>query len=275
MKPAYLITIPVLAVLSAFAIAAPVTAAAPDGAGPWADSVISFTQGPTKNGGAVPAIRSNPDSALGVAENDTVEGNFVSLGFGGRLTLKFDNPVRTGVLVVEATNPNYPLEKASVEVSANGTDWTLAGSLSQDGQVALPQSVSCARYVRITDISNKDDFADDTADAYDVDGVQAQGTQPCDPPPTPTPSCKPEPQVVISGNGAGSHTTVVQSRTTRTSVSTGSVSKVTTQVKSVVSTGGNKVSHTTGGTVKVTSGAGTSTTSVTTVTGGTTVTVGH
>lgn len=152
-----------------------VFAAAPDGLGPWADTVISSTQGLTKNGLAVPAARSNPSAALGVAENDTVETHFFSLGFGGTITLGFDNGISSGVFVVEATNPGYPDEIASVEVSEDGTTWFPAGNLTRDGSVPLPDGVTCGRFVRVTDTSNPDDFQDGTADGYDVDGVQARG----------------------------------------------------------------------------------------------------
>lgn len=177
----------------------PVNAAAPDGAGPWADAVVTSSQGLMKNGSAVPAPRSNPASAVGVAENDTVDGNFFSLGFGGSITLSFDNPMSNGVIVVEATNPGYPDEKINVELSANGSTWLSAGTITQDGSVSMPDNLTCAKYVRITDISNPADFADDTADAYDVDGVQASQGEPCEvPTPTPTPTTPPS-----NGGGPG------------------------------------------------------------------------
>ncbi|MCX8008611.1 MAG: hypothetical protein N3A54_02810 [Patescibacteria group bacterium] len=163
-----------LFVLVPFVFAGTVVAAPPDGLGPWADSVVSTQQGLRKNGTPVLPIRSNPDSALGVAENNTIEGNFYSLGFGGRIVLQFDNHQSGGVLVVESTNPNYPLEKARVEVSENGATWTTAGTVTQDGEVSVPQGF-CVKYVRITDISDPSDFSDDTADGYDVDGVMLKG----------------------------------------------------------------------------------------------------
>lgn len=167
--------------LSSLAFTAPTFAAAPDGNGPWADSVLSSSQGTMKNGLPVPAARSNPTAALGVAENNTTETNFFSLGFGGNIALGFDNGISSGVIVVEATNPGYPTETAKVEVSENGTTWVLAGNVSQDGQVNKPASISCARYVRVTDTSDPNNFTDATADGYDVDGVQATG-EPCTPP---------------------------------------------------------------------------------------------
>jgi hypothetical protein len=216
---------------------------------------------------------------VGVAEDDTAEGHFVSLGFGGVLTLRFDNPVRTGVLVFEATNPNYPVEKATVSVSADGVNWTSAGNISQDGQVSLPEGITCANYVKITDTSVKEDFAEGSADAYDVDGVKAVGTEPCTnttPAPTPTPTpggCGPDTNVTISGNGAGSVNKVIKNGANSTSVVVGAQSKVKNTVKTKAVTGNNKAKNNTGGGVTVTSKSSTATTTVETVIGGTNVSV--
>lgn len=180
------------ALISMLFFATPVSAAAPDGVGPWADNVISFSQGLMKNGNPVPAARSHTTAAVGVAEDNTVEGNFLSLGFGGKIVLGFINGISSGVIVVEATNPDYPIEKASVEVSENGTTWTLAGMVSQDGSVTKPAGINCAKYVRITDISDPAIMSDPLSDGYDVDGVRANGDR-CRPPHTPTPTRTPTP----------------------------------------------------------------------------------
>lgn len=164
----------------------PAMAAAPDGAGPWADNVVSASQGLTKGGLAVPVVRSDQNSALGVAEDDTAEGHFYSLGFGGSIVLGFDNGISSGVFVVEATGPTLLTESAKVEVSENGTTWVNAGQVTQDGTVSKPDSITCAKYVRLTDISNPSEFPD-SADGYDVDGVKATGDTCVPPTPTPTP----------------------------------------------------------------------------------------
>lgn len=165
-----------------------VYAATPDGSGPWADSVVNFSQGLTKAGGAIDANRSDASQALGVAEQTVSPGTFVSLGFGGSLTLQFDNGISNGVFVVESTNPNYPVEHAQVDLSADGSTWFSAGTVDQTGTVTQPDNLTCAQYVRITDTSNSADFSEDTADAYDVDGVQATEGEACTVvTPTPTP----------------------------------------------------------------------------------------
>ena len=210
-------------------LVSPVHAAAPDGAGPWADTVAASSQGTTKAGLPIGPLRSDPTSTLGVAEDDTVEGHFFSLGFGGTITLGFDNGISSGVMVVEATNPGYPAEKAKVEVSPDGTTWTDAGTITQDGQVNKPETVGCVKFVRLTDVSNIDDFSDSTADAYDVDGVKALG-DPCTPPP-PT-------------GGCSCDCNIKQSNVTNTSV----------VVSSKSNTGNNKASKNTGGNNTITTG---------------------
>lgn len=173
-------------------------AAAPDGAGPWADTVVTSSQGLMKNGSPVPAPRSDATSALGVAENTTVDGTFFSLGFGGSITLSFDNLISNGVIVVEATNPDYPLEQVNIELSSDGASWINAGTIVQDGSVSMPDNLTCAKFVRITDTSNAANFTDDTADAYDVDGVQATDGEPCE---IPTPTQTPTPTNTPSNSG--------------------------------------------------------------------------
>lgn len=226
-------------------------AAAPDGAGPWADSVVTSSQGNTKGGTPVSTVnpaRSNPTSTVGVAEGDTVDSHFFSLGFGGSITLGFDNGISSGTFVVEATNMPYPTEQARVELSADGSTWYTAGVVSQSGSVSMPTALSCAKYARITDVSNPNDFSDNNADGYDVDGVRAEGESCVVVTPTPTPTPTP---------GGGSGCTVVQSNTLG----------VLTVVGTNLNTGNNVVKKTTGGNVKVKTGSATATIT-TSVTGG-------
>lgn len=224
--------------LSVFLFVPPAFAAVPDGVGPWADSVLSSSQGLMKNGSPVPAIRSNPNSALGVAENNTVDGNFFSLGFGGNIALGFENGISSGVIVVEATTPNYPAEKAKIEVSENGTTWVNAGEVTQDGSVNKPAGVNCAKFVRITDISDPTIMPDDVADGYDVDGVKATG-DPCTPPATGGECCC-GPVVVNQSNATNTNTTITSSS----------------------NTGKNTINNTVGGSNTVTTGNASNTTTV-------------
>ena len=144
-----------------------------------ANQVVNYTPGTCKNGTAVPVSRRNPANALGLPQgNDVV--NFVALGFGGSLTLKFnyvifDNPASNDLQVVETSygNPTcaaYP-ERALIEGSLDGVNWIQLGQLCQDGQVDI-NSAGVVQYIRLTDRSAASSFSG-TADGYDVDGVIA------------------------------------------------------------------------------------------------------
>ncbi len=221
-------------VLTVMLFASSANAAAPDGSDPWADSVVlPSSQGLTNENQPVSVTRSDASQALGIAEDTDVDGTFYSLGFGGSITLRFDNGIANGVFVVESTRtepgyPFYPEETAQVEISEDGSpgSWYFAGNVSQDEAVSQPQEVSCAQYVRITDTSVLGNFADyPGADGYDVDGVEAQEGEPCDPPvsPTPTPTSPPSSPPGPAGPpvcSAQTPTTPTLSSVTRTSPTT-------------------------------------------------------
>lgn len=183
-------------------------AAAPDGSGPWADTVVSTSQGLDKSGDSIPAIRSDASQALGVAEETEPDGTFYSLGFGGSITLGFDTPFNSQVIVIETTRTDeyYPKETALVEVSADNVNWITAGTVTQNGEVAFPEDIDCAAYIRITDTSDPSIFQDATADGYDVDGVKTLGEKSCqidtevEPTPSPTPSTTPSSNTTTTNN---------------------------------------------------------------------------
>jgi hypothetical protein len=142
-----------------------------------ANEVISYNAGTRKNGTAVPAARANSANALGLPEG-TNNVNFVALGFGGNIVLKFkhvifDTPSANDLQVVETSygNPScnsYP-ETAEIEGSLDGVNWVSLGTICQDGQVDIA-AAGTIQYVRITDRSALTSFSG-SADAYDVDGV--------------------------------------------------------------------------------------------------------
>jgi len=158
--------------------------------GAGASEVVSYNQGLRKNGTPITADRTNPSKALGVPQNNSTV-NFVSLGFGGNLTLKFpyvifDNPVENDIQVVETTFGNatcasYP-EKAQFEGSLDGMSWTSLGELCLDGQIDV-SAAGAIQYLRISDRSAASAFGG-TADGYDVDGIVAINTL-CATAPTP------------------------------------------------------------------------------------------
>lgn len=142
-----------------------------------ASEVISYNQGPRKNGTPITAARTVAENALGVPQgNDVV--NFVSLGFGGQLILKFpyvifDNPLTPDLQVVETTFgglncTQYP-ETADIEGSLDGASWTYLGTICLDDVVDIT-SAGVIQYIRITDRTPATSF-NGSADGYDVDGV--------------------------------------------------------------------------------------------------------
>ena len=144
-----------------------------------ATQVINYTAGLRKNGTAITGARSNPSNALGLPEG-TNAVNFVALGFGGSLVLKFDyvifdNPLTTDIRITETSfgNPSCAAygEKAMVEGSLDGINWiTLTNEdLCLDGEVDI-NNAGVIQYVRITDRSASSSFSG-SADGYDVDGL--------------------------------------------------------------------------------------------------------
>jgi hypothetical protein len=158
----------------------------------WADDAESFNQGVRKDGGPIPAAQSDEDDATGPAQTlgnatDTAPiapGTFVSLGHnatgdGGSIVLEFERPALNGpgndlkIYEVTTATTTYPAEKARIETSLDGIVWTptTPTTVTRDGSVDLGTAPS-ARYVRITDVSDKSLFPND-ADGYDLDAVQS------------------------------------------------------------------------------------------------------
>jgi hypothetical protein len=144
-----------------------------------ATQVISYAPGTRKNGTPVPASRAIPTNALGLPEG-TNAVNFVALGFGGSLVLKFDyvifdNPLTTDIRITETSfgNPSCAAygEKAMVEGSLDGINWILLTDedVCLDGEVDI-NNAGVIQYVRITDRSASTRFSG-PADGYDVDGL--------------------------------------------------------------------------------------------------------
>jgi hypothetical protein len=178
-------------VIAFLGVIGPAMGAAPDGLGPWADYVVDFHQGTAFNlagnpGGSVLLERSDPTQALGPAESppgndDPIPtGTFFSLGFGGSITLGFENPicnvagVDLAIDVREITLETFPPERAQIYVSEDGINFLLAGTVTKDGTVGMPAGITVANFVRVVDVSNPADFLGvPFADGFDLDGVAA------------------------------------------------------------------------------------------------------
>ncbi|ELR73904.1 Chitinase [Fulvivirga imtechensis AK7] len=142
--------------------------------------VVSFNQGKRRNGRPVHWLRSDPGKALG-QPLENYYFNFVSLGFGGEITLELDNYMYdlegNEFKVFESTfGPlNIPCywypEKAEILASADGTAFTSLGTTCLDGEFDLAAGgLKKAKYIKIVDVSEARNFLGN-ADGYDLDGI--------------------------------------------------------------------------------------------------------
>ncbi len=145
--------------------------------------IVSFTQGKRKDMSNVLAARSVQSNCLGNPQyNDSQNApiNFLSLGFGGELIVKFPGPIANGagndLRIVETSfgNPscgNYK-ERIRVSISQDGTNYSILGEGCLDTDFNFDAAnMGWAQYVKITDISLRSDFPAADADGFDVDGV--------------------------------------------------------------------------------------------------------
>lgn len=137
-----------------------------------ASEVISYSPA-----GNIAGDRQDPSKSLGEADGEPFNGtiNFVSLGFGGEIVLKLDNPVKnvsgSDLKIWEVTGGNNSYEQykeeADVYGSIDGQSWTYLGRVKNDnGDASLGEvdlgSMDEALYIKIVDmspiVSNRDGF---------------------------------------------------------------------------------------------------------------------
>lgn len=146
--------------------------------GCFATEIVSYTPQKRIDGSVIPNERRNAQLALGQPQN-TDELNFVSLGFGGELVLKFSNPVANGVgndvRIFESTFGNQPCarypEKIQAFASQDGCRWVYLGEACQDASFDFGP-LAWAQFIRLRDNSSLNHpYAGEFADGYDVDGI--------------------------------------------------------------------------------------------------------
>src|SRR5690606_30549484 len=108
----------------------------------YASEVLLYTMGETSTGNPIEIVRTNPDNALGVPENDDTY-NFVSLGYGGELVVGFNEVAINGpgddIQVFETTFNGETCdsysEVAEVSVSQDGINFISLGTTctNEDG----------------------------------------------------------------------------------------------------------------------------------------------
>ncbi|MCA9361846.1 SipW-dependent-type signal peptide-containing protein [Candidatus Kaiserbacteria bacterium] len=167
----------------------------------YADNVVSEEQGVRWNGTAINLDRTDPNQVLGAPESNgdeydspVVAGSFFSLGFnpdqnvnfdGGKIVIEFvdnflidgpGNDLRMWEVTGGSASSPYPLEKLKIEVSQDNSTWfEVESSVDRDAEADLANSgLAWARYVRLTDVSDRDDFTTrPDADGYDLDAFSA------------------------------------------------------------------------------------------------------
>lgn len=154
----------------------------------YAHEVVSYDPGTRYDYSPIAELRSDSTKALGEpqksdATTTDANVNFVALGFGGELVIKFEYPIANGpgadVKIWETTFApntgnclNYP-ETINVFASQDGCNWSFVGGDCQDTEFDLG-ALSWAQYIRIVDVSERALFANvgHIADGYDVDGIE-------------------------------------------------------------------------------------------------------
>jgi hypothetical protein len=150
----------------------------------YASAVVSYEQGLKKDGTPVRWQRSTPEQGLAF-ESGQSEFNFFSLGFGGWIIVEFDCPIQNGegndIKVIEDTWGSYPLEKADVYASQDGTTWTYLGEADNTTRDVMGihsisefdlGSLEWATYIKIVDTTDPA-VHNNSADGYDLNAVEA------------------------------------------------------------------------------------------------------
>jgi hypothetical protein len=147
----------------------------------YASEFANFNQGLKNNGNKVEPAHSNPKDALFVPERKGGSG-YVSLGFGGNITLKLDSLPSDAYLIQleivgrrgedEDCDENPVTVNVFVErdISKDPEDWIPLGSLCNSGKFLNVSDLPHFQYVFIEDISNPDELPQG-ADGYGLDGI--------------------------------------------------------------------------------------------------------
>jgi hypothetical protein len=149
----------------------------------YGSGAMNYIPGLDNNGNALTvAERMDTNKALGQPQMDD-SLNFLSLGYGGEVTITFDGVVYNNegpdIEVVETTFGNasfasYP-ESADIYVSQNGIDFYLIGSVLTDdaGDLDISNAPIFLSYITEVKIVDTTPSGSISADGFDLDGVVA------------------------------------------------------------------------------------------------------
>jgi len=144
----------------------------------YGSEILDYTVGTKKNSTTLVDLnRRDSSKALGQPQNDNTE-NFVSLGYGGSISIGFNGAVLDGpgndITIIETSYRSNDcnsdgIERANVEVTADGINWISVGQVCRNGAIDIADAG--LEYAIAIKIIN--DESSTTFDGYDVDGVIA------------------------------------------------------------------------------------------------------
>ena len=145
----------------------------------YADWISDYSQGKGDRQAEIDIKKSIIVNALNKPNSQKDINNSLALGRHGQIILGFSEPVTGKLIVYEATKEINITERATIEVSVDGKNWTSLnrtqyyddGSFVDEYRYDLV-GVDCIEYVRITDVT-----PGFWGDGFDVDAVGA--TQTC------------------------------------------------------------------------------------------------
>ncbi len=141
----------------------------------FAAGVVEYSQGLGNGNGLVKDVVSIPVKALNAPDSHDTADNSLALGRTGHVILSFSESVSDELVVYEASVEPTLRELASVEVSADGKNWTLLTHTQYDHSSFRIHEfgydlsdVGCIKYVKITD-----NAPSRWGDGFDVDAIGA------------------------------------------------------------------------------------------------------
>lgn len=141
----------------------------------FADEIVSYIPGDP------PAVAKDSSLALGIPDYDGRDGNFVSLGCGGTLVVRFTNNSITDVSGpdIYVFELGKYVEKTLLKISKDGKNWVEIGEIS-GGQTMVDISAFVSgsevfSYLSLTDLKTSCAPKDSWAGA-DIDAVAALGS---------------------------------------------------------------------------------------------------
>ncbi len=145
----------------------------------YAAELVEYVQGVKSNGSPIDLIRTNPLQALGAPER-TDNYVFVTLGYGGSLTLGFDggvpNQAGDDIEIVETSFGTAGCaayrEYADVYVSVDGMTFYFASTICKSNPFVDISDAGNFPFINYVRIVNNDQLTT-TPDGFDVDGVVA------------------------------------------------------------------------------------------------------